>query len=352
MAPDSRLWRHQLGEALTGFRRILPKAAVLFFLILVLLSSNAEAKAQAIGGSMSAVSAQLAVHEKPAQGDSLMLASLPPTSNLFNSSPAGRWSSRIQIPINDQPLIQKFVRFYQEQGRRTFKESLDRSRFYVPIMTEILECHGVPPEMISVVMVESAFRRNASHKGAGGYWQLLAPTARAMGLRVDGWVDERRDPIKSTRAAAKYLRSFYEQFDSWTLALAAYNAGGGSVQSALRRSRANDFWEISKRGRLPLITRHYVPKVLAAMHIMQNLEKHGFKSPGQFSNYDYESIWVQAPLRLEQVAQWIDVPMTQLQELNPSLRLDTLPPDSGYALRLPSGGRDKFDIAFEDHFRK
>lgn len=352
MAPDSRLWRHQLGEAQKGLRRVLPKIAVPFCLILVLVSSHVEARTEATRDSWSEHSAQLAVQEKPTQGDTLMLASLPPAPSFFNSSPAGRWSSRIQIPIKDQPSIQKFVRFYEEDGRRTFKESLERSRAYVPIMTEILECHGVPPEMISVVMVESSFRRHASNRGADGYWQLLAPTARAMGLRVDNWVDERRDPIKSTRAAAKYLRSFYEQFDSWTLALAAYNAGGGSVQCALKRGRANDFWELSKRGSLPWRTRQYVPKVLAAMHIMQNLETHGFKSPSQFANYDYESIWVQAPLKLEEVAQWVNVPVTELQNLNPSLRLDRVPPDSGYALRLPSGGRDKFDIAFEDYLRK
>lgn len=230
-------------------------------------------------------------------------------------------------------------------------ESIERSRFYIPLMIEILESYNVPAELVSVVFIESSFKGHASHKGAVGYWQLMAPTARSMGLRVDRWVDERLDPIKSTKAAAKYLGSLYEQFGSWTLALAAYNAGCGPVWSAAKKHRAKDFWELSKRRSLPSITRAYVPKVLAAMHIMRNLENHGFQCPDHFPRFDYESIWVKVPLRLQQVARWIDVSVDELQSLNPSLRLDRLPPDSGYALRLPSGGRDKFDVAYNNYLR-
>lgn len=352
MAPDSRLWRAQLGEAVTGLQRCLPKAFILMCLFLMYSAVAIEARTETIRDSSSDTLGQITIQDKPAQGETLMLASLPPTSGLFNSSPAGRWSSRIQIPIKDQPLIQKFVRFYEGEGRRTFSESLERSRFYAPLMSEILESHGVPAEMISVVLVESSFRKHASNRGADGFWQLLAPTARSMGLRVDRWVDERRDPIKSTRAAARYLRSFYEQYNSWTLALAAYNAGGGPVECAMKKNRANDFWEISRCRALPGTTRQYVPKVLAAMQIMQDLQAHGFERPSHFPTFDYESIWVRTPVTLEDVAKWIDVPLTELQELNPSLRLDRVPPDSGFALRLPSGGRDKFDVAYEDYIRK
>ena len=352
MAPDSRLWRAQLGEAVNRFRRNLPKALFLTCLFLVFTTVTIEAKTETGRDSSSDYTAQVNIDDQPAPGETMMLASLSHTQGTFDFSPAGRWSNRIQIPIKDEPLIQKYVRFYEGEGRRTFMESLERSRFYAPLMSEILESHGVPAEMISVVLVESSFRQHASNRGADGFWQLLAPTARAMGLRVDRWVDERRDPIKSTRAAARYLRSFYEQYNSWTLALAAYNAGASPVSCAVKRSRANDFWEISRCSTLPYRTRQYVPKVLAAMQILQNLKAHGFERPSHFPTFDYESVWVRTSVKLEDVAQWINVPLAELQELNPSLRLDRIPPDSGFALRLPSGGRDKFDVAYQDYIRK
>jgi membrane-bound lytic murein transglycosylase D len=205
--------------------------------------------------------------------------------------------------------------------------------------------------MVSVVFVESCFRRYASYGGAVGYWQLLAATARSMGLRIDRWVDERHDPVKSTQAAAKYLRSLYDQFESWPLALAAYNAGDTPVASAMRRTRTSDFWELSRRRTLPGITRAYVPKVLAAIQIMRDLEAHGFKYPQFSRGYDFESISIKSPLRLEQVAKWIKVPVSDLQVLNPSLRLDRLPPDCGVNLNLPSGARGKFDLAYESYLR-
>jgi membrane-bound lytic murein transglycosylase D len=275
------------------------------------------------------------------------LNSLSPSSKFFNSSPAGeRWSNRSQIPIPNQPAIQRQIRFYEGKGRSDFSGALERSWSYSTVMAQILDSEGVPPELIAVVMVESCFKGRASHKGAVGYWQLLASTARSMGLRVDRWVDERYDPVKSTQAAAKYLRSLYDQFGCWTLAIAAYNSGDAPVMSAIKKHGVNDFWEISKRGSLPRITRAYVPKVLAAIRIMRNLDAHGFESPQQFPIYDYESVSIKSPLQLEQVAKWINVPTSDLRDLNPSLRHDRLPPNGGVKLNLPSGARDKFDVAY------
>jgi membrane-bound lytic murein transglycosylase D len=272
----------------------------------------------------------------------------------FNSSPAGRWSNRIQIHIPNQPLVEKYTRFYKGQGRKTIKDSFDRAWPFIPVMADILESFGVPAEMLSVVLVESRFKRHASYRGAGGYWQLLAATARSMGLRVDRWVDERMDPVKSTQAAAKYLRSFYEKYHSWPLALAAYNAGDGPVSGALKRSGASDFWELSNRGGLPAHTRVYVPKVLAAIRIMRDPEAFGFERLRNFQIYDFESIWIRAqtPLHLEQVARWVDVPVSHMRDLNPSLRMDRLPPEGGFNLHLPSGARDKFDLAYAEFLRR
>lgn len=350
MAPDSRFWRHQLGDARPRLQCNLLKASLMVFLMIGLATSEIQARTEPVGGSMEERANAFSDYGQPFQGDFRPGTSLFPPG-FSHTPPAGRWSNRIQIHIPNQPAIDQYIRFYTGQGRPTFEEAIARSRWYVPIMTEILESYGVPADMISVVLVESCFKRHASNGGAVGYWQLLAATARSMGLRVDRWVDERRDPIKSTQAAAKYLRSFYEQFESWPLALAAYNAGEVPVSSAIRRSRTSDFWELSKRGTLPGITRAYVPKVLAAIQIVRDLEAHGFKYLRPYPVSDFESISIRSPLRLEQVAKWLEVPVSYLQDLNPSLRLDRLPPDCGVDLNLPSGAGDKFALAYEKYLR-
>jgi len=309
-----------------------------------------QARTEPVWESMDEMANAFFDYGQPSHRDPLRLTSLSPPS-FIHIPPAGRWSNRIQIHIPNQPAIQQYIRFFTGEGRSTFEDAIERSRSYVPVMTEILESYGVPADMVSVVLVESCFRRHATNGGAVGYWQLLAATARSMGLRVDRWVDERKDPVKSTQAAAKYLRSFYEQFESWPLALAAYNAGDTPVSSAIKRFRTSDFWELSKRGTLPGITRAYVPKVLAAIQIMRDLEAHGFKYPQHFPGKDVESISTKSPLRPEKVAKWIKVPCSDLKYLSPSPLLDRLPPDCGVDFDLPSGARDKFDLAYENYLR-
>jgi len=351
MAPDSRFWRHQLGDARNSLQSNLLKASLTVFLIFSMSTVEIQARTEPVWDSMDEMLNSRGDYDQLFHGKPRGMMSLFPPNEMPPFPLVGRWSSRIQIHIPNQPVIQQYIRFFMGQGRSTFEDALERSRFYVPIMTEILESHGVPADMISVVFIESCFRGYASYGGAVGYWQLLAATARTMGLRVDRWVDERKDPIKSTQAAAKYLRSFYDQFESWPLALAAYNAGEIPVTNAMRRSRTSDFWELSRRGTLPGHTRAYVPKVLAAIQIMRDLEAHGFKDPKHSHAYDFESISVRSPLRLEQVAAWIKVPVSYLQDLNPALRLDRLPPDCGVNLNLPSGAREKFDLAYEQYLR-
>lgn len=351
MAPDSRFWRHQLWEATFRLQRTLLKAAVPVCAILALSATNIEARTEPTRDAWNDFSASVQSSEKTSQGESLVVSSASPSNMIINSSPAGRWSTRNQIHIPNHPVVNKYIRFYKGEGRVTFLESLERSRRYLPIMTEILESYGVPAELVYVAMVESCFKRQATCRGAGGYWQLLAATARSMGLRVDRWVDERKDPIKSTQAAAKYLRSFYRQYHSWPLALAAYNAGDRPISKALRNCKSSDFWEISGRGKLPHNTRAYVPKVFAAIQVMRDLEANGFETPRYSYNSEFEPIWVQSSLKLEDVAQWLDTPLSRLQDLNPSLRLDRLPPDGGGYLNVPSGAKAKFGLAYQNFLR-
>lgn len=351
MAPESRLCRHQLGESINGLRRGLLKAALPFCLVLSMSAPYAEAKTEPTD-TWSRTASTFLYFERTSVRDLPASVLLSPVPDATDSPHVGRWSNRIQIPIPNQPSIQNYIRFYHGQGRKTFLDALERSWPYVPVMSKILESHGVPPELLSVVLIESCFKRNAFCRGAGGYWQLLAATARKMGLRVDRWVDERLDPVKSTEAAARYLRSFYDQYHCWNLALAAYNAGGGSITRAMQRNGASDFWELSRRRSLPRLTREYVPKVLAAVKVMQDLEDYRANRSRLVASYSCETIPVKASLNLQQVAGWLDVPLDDLRDLNPSLRLDRLPPDEGGRLNLPSGTGGKFALAYEEYLRK
>jgi hypothetical protein len=315
MAPDSRFWRHQLGDARTSLQRNALKTSFVVFLMLSLSTDEIQARTEPVWESLDELPTLHFEYAQPIPGDPLLARSLFPPKVISHIPHAGRWSNRIQIHIPNQPAIHQFIRFFTGQGRTTFEDALRRSLPYVPVMTETLIAQGVPHELLSVVLVESCFRRYASCGGAVGYWQLLAATARSMGLRVDRWVDERRDPVKSTEAAAKYLRSLYDQFHSWPLALAAYNAGEIPVTSAIRRVQTSDFWELSRRGTLPGLTRSYVPKVLAAIQILRDLEAHGFEHPRHYPVYDFESISIMSPLRLQQVAEWLKVSSELFTEL-------------------------------------
>ncbi len=353
MAPDSELYKHQLGETNSMAFKGPMKTILFLMLALSLLSTNASARTEPKKDLWQVFPAGHS-HKWRAAPLSLVgvlsFAPAPDSSRL--SPPVPRWSNRIQITIPNDPAVQRYVRFYKEEGRMTFVRSFERSWPYLPIMTEILNSHGVPGELIAVAMIESSFKPGASYRGAVGFWQFMAPTARYMGLRVDQWVDERNDPIKSTDAAARYLKMLYEQFGSWPLALAAYNAGEGTVSSALKSRNAETFWEIGQQGVLPKITRHYVPKVLATASILRDLERHGFERPESFPVYDVVPVAVETPLRLDQVAQWVEMPLKDLKDLNPALRLDRLPPDCGVDLHLPSDVRGKFEVAYARFVRE
>ncbi len=356
MAPDSELYRHQLGELKKPIWRGFMKASLTVCLALSLLSSNANARTEPMKDPWQVSRAGFSPNEWPSRPPFEGVFSFAPSPNSTNIPKfppvVQRWSNRIQIPIPNHPAIQRYVRFYQGEGRMTFSASFERSWPYLPIMTEILNSHGVPGELVAVAMIESSFKPKASHRGAVGFWQFMAPTAKSMGLRVDQWVDERNDPIKSTHAAARYLKALHEQFGSWPLALAAYNAGDATVSNALKRKNAETFWEIAKQGTLPGITCRYVPKVLATASILRSLEDYGFEYPKSFPVYDVEPVAVGTPLRLDQVARWIEMPLKDLRDLNPALRLDRLPPDCGVDLHLPSGVRDKFELAYAKFTRK
>lgn len=354
MALDSSRWKHQLGEATITLQGkcFLVVLTIVSFLALTAGKSVARTDFRAHPGDSSLVTA-LVPYESPFHGERVIVSPLPPPYQSADAAPIGLRNMGVHLHIPNQPAIERYVRYFKGRGRRMFVTALDRSWPHVQVMSDILRTYGVPPGLVYVVLVESCFDgRACSPMGAGGYWQLLPSTARWLGLRVDRWVDERWDPIKSTEAAAKYLRILDDKYHSWAMALAAYNAGEVAVQAAIRKCHSENFWEIAKRGYLPAVTRAYVPKVMAAIRIARHLEKNDFKTPRYLPIVDFESIWVNKPLPLRKVARWIGVSVSNLRSLNPALRWDRLPPGRGYALRLPAGSKEKFSLAFEEYLRK
>ncbi len=343
MAPDSSLYGLHAARSGADFRGLFARLAAVVLLSQMIFPISALAGSE-LGGnpgllaSLSTPGNSLNAEIAPA------ILTRPAPAGSADGTAAVLWRNRIQIPIRE-PLVKRYIRFYEGVGRRSFSAALAKADKCLPEMTEILESRGVPGELISIVFVESGFKGTSSYRGAGGYWQLLPATARNMGLRVNRWVDERFDPVKSTKAAAKYLRKLHDQYDSWLLAIAAYNAGNAPICDAAGRCRVENGKLYGRK--LPAYSAVYVSKVMAAMNILRDPEKYGFKYPHFCRPTDYDPVLVTTNLSLERVARWIDVPVSRLKELNPSLRLDTMPPSSGFALRLPPGTREKFDLAYE-----
>jgi len=180
---------------------------------------------------------------------------------------------RKELPVVLNSRVQYYIGYFQTRGRKHFEKWLARSGKYIPMMADILNRKGLPPDLVYLAMIESGFNvRARSHAAAVGPWQFIKPTAKRYGLRVDNWVDERMNPEKSTIAAANYLGDLYDMFQSWELAAAGYNCGEHRVQAAIDEYNLYDYWSISEFT-LPKETRDYVPKLMAALIISKNPKK-------------------------------------------------------------------------------
>lgn len=243
------------------------------------------------------------------------------------------------------PRVDTFVNRFQTNLRGFFSEALSRSGRYVPRMSSILQKEGLPQELAYLPLIESGFSAYAvSRAGAAGPWQFMPETGRRYGLRIDQYVDERRDPVKSTHAAARYLKDLYSMFGDWHLSLAAYNTGEQNITRILEHGRADDFWEMSERGYLCRETNDFVPRFLAAVQIAAMPEAYGFDVPDESPEH-YDLVKIHRPLSLATVAQLSGTSTDEIKELNPALRRGVVPPQ-GYAVRLPAGSKETFQIAY------
>jgi len=278
---------------------------------------------------------------EPAAIDGLLAAAMfePPqpaeTTEETVAADLGRTPHDVPIVLHTKVL--SYVEAFQTTLRPFIQEGLDRSRRYLPMVQRIFREVGVPEDLAFVPLVESGFKVNAvSRASARGIWQFMLPTAREHGLTQDWFIDERSDPEKATRAAAEYLRSLNEVFGDWYLALAGYNAGPGRVRRAIDRSRSTDFWQIASSSRyLPRETREYVPMVLAAVIIAGNPALYGFDTNGT-APLTYETVHVPAAIDLRILAEWAEIPVDSLRELNPELRRTTTP-NGAHTLKVPIG---------------
>lgn len=280
---------------------------------------------------------------EPASIDSLL--SLTPPETPPTPAVAATVRDDLAATVHDFPIPQNdrvlgYVEAFQGRLRTFLAEGMTRGADYMPMIQAVFREEGLPLDLAYVPLVESAFKPTAlSRASARGVWQFMRPTARENGLEHDWYIDERADPEKATRAAAKYLKTLHRIFDGdWHLALASYNGGPGRVQRAVKRFGVRDFWRLSaSRGRLPRETREYVPMILAAMIIARNPAQYGFEVPAA-SPPVTDVVSVNGPVDLRRIAEWANVPAETIRALNPELRRWTTPVrQSAYELKVPAG---------------
>jgi len=252
------------------------------------------------------------------------------------------------IPVVTNPRVEHWIRYFKNSGRNSFLKWLVRGESVREVVVPILKQQGLPPEFIFLSMVESGFSNQAySHAKATGPWQFMPGTARLYGLQMNMWIDERRDPAKSTLAAARHLRDLYEDFGDWYLAMAAYNAGPGRVRKAIRMTNTNDFWKLADSAYLPVETKNYVPKVLAALQLASNPAKHGFAVLADpLDVLPTMTVDVKGPSQLSEIAQKLKISEKLLRHWNPELINAITPPvrssSGGYPMRISANLRGEW----------
>lgn len=267
----------------------------------------------------------------------------PETAPVAVKAPA-KPAEPYNVPIVMDAKVEGHIRFFNLTIRDKFEKWLLRLSHYHPVVERIFLEFGLPSDLVYLSLVESGFNPHAySRARATGPWQFMKGTGKLYGLRVDKYVDERRDPIKSTVAAARYLRDLYDLFGSWPLAMAAYNAGEGKVMRALHKSQSESFSEIAETRLIRRETKEYVPRFMAATVIAKNPDRYGFHI-GEVDPHEFEEVIVGRSLHLRSIATASGVSYEALRLLNPELRLEATPPDDPrYHLKVPVGSKAKIE---------
>jgi membrane-bound lytic murein transglycosylase D len=256
------------------------------------------------------------------------------------------WEHQVKfdVPIQMNKQVRAYLVYFSTERHEIISTYLARSTCYLPMIKGIFEEYGLPEDLAYLAMIESGFNNKATSPAAAcGMWQFIRGTGLRYGLTIDSYVDERRNPEKATRAAAKYLLDLYKQFGSWYLAAASYNCGEARVQRELDQSNHKNFWELSANMCLPTETKNYVPQMIAATIIAKNPEKFGFKNVPYQPPLKVDQVQVNESTSLQAAAFAINMTPEDIQILNPELQRGITPPDSAnYPLNLPPNSKDLF----------
>jgi membrane-bound lytic murein transglycosylase D len=243
------------------------------------------------------------------------------------------------IPVTYNVQVKQWITYFQGPGKKWYRTWLERSHRYLPVMKRVLRERNMPQDLAYVAMIESGFSSTAtSTASAVGYWQFISSTASRYGLKINWWIDERRDFHKSTTAASRYLADLYKMFGSWYLTAAAYNMGEGRLRRLIKKHKTNNYWVLSKKPDFPAETREYIPKMLAAMLIAKVPKLYGFTDVVPKEPYRYEYFYVPGGTDLINLASALGVNSEMLKRLNPELTRGFIPPSvKNHRIRIPTG---------------
>ncbi len=286
------------------------------------------------------------LYQKPAQG--IAIPGDPESDPVYIETVPLALARTLKLEHLYHPRVQFYLDYFNGPARGHFQVYLDRSAFYQEEIQAVLKEKGLPESMFYLAMIESGLNPYArSRSGAAGIWQFMPKTARRFDLQVDFWVDERRDPEKSTQAAIAYLTDLYRRFGSWPLALAGYNAGEGKVARVMDKNDSDDYWELIDLPGLKQETKDYLPKMIAACIIAESPAEYGFSKPEKQPAPQLEKLLVKDAVDLAKVAEFAGVSYGEIQKMNPALVRGITPPGCKYELNIPPGMGEKLLAAYQ-----
>ncbi len=243
------------------------------------------------------------------------------------------------FPVTYNHQVKNWIHFFQTRGKHSFRKWLERSGRYAPYIQKQLAKNNIPQDLLYVAMIESGFTPRAkSPAGAVGIWQFIAPTAKRYGLKVNSWIDERRNFTKATGAAIRYKKDLYRMFESWHLVSASYNTGENRIRRLIKKHKTNSFWELADMKTIPEETINYVPKIIAATLIAKSPALYGFKDLQYHTPYKFEEADVPGGTDLVNLAQYLGVQSRYLKDLNPDLLKGFIPREiKSHRIKVPMG---------------
>lgn len=268
--------------------------------------------------------------------------SIPAADEFIYESRLAKLDAVSPFDLQYNPTVKGYIELYTVRRRSTLSRLLGLSQLYYPIFEEVLDKYNMPLELKHLAVIESALNPTArSRAGATGLWQFMYPTAKLYNLNINSYIDERSDPYKATVAAAEYMQFLYSMFNDWQMVLAAYNAGPGTINRAIRRSGGKKtYWEI--RPYLPLETQGYVPAFIGANYAMTYYAEHNvYPSVPQKTYFELDTVVIKEPLTFTQLSQVLDVNVDEIQYFNPIYKKQIIP-SGGYVLTLPKTTLGKF----------